>query len=851
MAGDDETPGQQQPGASDKAIPADDGSNAAAAEPAREDSILGEFAADADFRGNISATELTEDEEARRSELHAAAVHYWELGFRCIPLHHVQGTQCSCGDPGCSSPGKHPLFGNWQVPDMDPDADASWWRRLGAGETSPINWEPRAGIGILTGEPSGVFALDIDVTSVDGFETLGRLEGEHPEEPIPATLTVTTGSRGRHYYFAMPSFSFGNAKPWGKSSGIDIKADKGFTVAPPSISGFGGYSFLQNVTSIGEVAKAPSWILQALREHQSRQFGQITGNPPAVPDKLLRAYMASAIGGVASMLRHAPEGERNNTLNAAAFRLGQFGAHGLIAEAEARQVLTDAGLATGMTRREVANTITSGWHSGLDEPADLSKVGQLTDHEWALHPWNSFGLADRLVVYFGEQLRFVEETGSWLTYTAGTWRRCTDAEPQRLAQDMIRLLPEVEAPSYGEEIVGNKESSPQDAFLSWVDKCCNRTAVASTVLLARDRPAIREAAARFDENELRINLRNGVWDPEEGTLIAHDPGQLMTMQAGVPYDERARCPLWDEFMARMQPDPAMRAFLYRCWGMSLTADLGERAFFLHHGPTATGKSVMNAVISSVAGSYSQTVPVETLLLSSVTGGVPTDLARMVGKRYLSASETRAGKQLNEALVKQLTGGDTIAARFMRQDFFEFRPSAKIHLISNHLVHLSNDSATQDRIHLIKWEQSVPPRERDKRFATRIFQNEGSGVLNRLLEGLADWLARGELAPPGTAEDAKTEFLRSEDWREAFVAEACRVVPPQAGVVGRSTAELFQQYKLWSRDVNPHAKLMSKNSFSNALAEKWERVNTTVRGEHWRGFPGLEIKPMFGVELQLS
>ena len=341
MTGNEETPGQG-PGASDEAIPADDGSNADPLGPARSDPLFSADDFSESFRGNVSATELTDEEEARRSELHAAAVHYWELGFRCIPLHHVQGTQCSCGDEECGSPGKHPLHNSWQVPEMDPDADASWWRRLGAGETSPVNWEPQAGIGILTGEPSGVFVLDIDVTAVDGFATLERLEGEHPEEPIPATLTVTTGSGGRHYYFAVPGFEFTSAKPWGKGSGIDVKGSKGFVVAPPSISGYGRYSFLQDVTSINQVAKAPSWILQALREHQRRQYGEITGNPPAVPDKLLRAYMASVLGGVVSMLRHAPEGERNNTLNQAAWRLGQFGAHGLVAEAEARQVLTNA-----------------------------------------------------------------------------------------------------------------------------------------------------------------------------------------------------------------------------------------------------------------------------------------------------------------------------------------------------------------------------------------------------------------------------------------------------------------------------------------------------------------------------
>jgi hypothetical protein len=419
-----------------------------------------EFAAD--FRGNISATELTADEEERRRELHAAAVNYWQLGLRIIPLHWMAGGACSCGDAECSSPGKHPIFGDWQTPQMDPDADASWWRMLSAGETNPVNWEPRAGIGILTGKPSGIFCLDIDITTTDGFATLQRLEAENPQEPIPATLTVTTGSGGRHYYFAMPGFDFGNAKVWGKNAGIDIKGSRGQAVAPPSISGRGPYTYLQAVTSIGEIAKAPPWIIEALREHQDRQYGKVTGNQIAVPSKVIPSYMETVLGGCASEVRHAPEGSRNDTLNKAAFRLGSFGAHSWVTEAEARQALTEAGLASGMGRREVANTISSGWLSGLLQPADLSGIGQVRDADWELFPWTDFGLADRLVVHFGRQLRYIEERQKWLTYSAGTWNYVTEAEPQRLAQDLIRQLPDTEGPSYGEEIMGDQEESPRE-----------------------------------------------------------------------------------------------------------------------------------------------------------------------------------------------------------------------------------------------------------------------------------------------------------------------------------------------------------------------------------------------------
>jgi putative DNA primase/helicase len=223
---------------------------------------------------------------------------------------------------------------------------------------------------------------------------------------------------------------------------------------------------------------------------------------------------------------------------------------------------------------------------------------------------------------------------------------------------------------------------------------------------------------------------------------------------------------------------------------------------------------------------------------------------MDGKRYAAASETRAGKQLNEALVKQLTGGDTIAARFMRQDFFEFQPTAKIHLISNHSVHLSNDSATEDRVHMIPWVQSIPRPQRDKSFARRILTTESSGVFNRLLDGLADWLARGDLAPPKVAEEVKSKFLASEDWRLQFIDACCLEVPPEKGMAGRSTRELYAAYKFWLHDVAPGSKPMAQSTFVVQLSEKYEHCDTKDKErKHWRGFPGLEVLPFFGLDPQ--
>src|SRR5438552_2474115 len=126
----------------------------------------------------------------------------------------------------------------------------------------------------------------------------------------------------------------------------------------------------------------------------------------------------------------------------------------------------------------------------------------------------------------------------------------------------------------------------------------------------------------------------------------------------------------------------------------------------------------------------------------MTGSVPTDIARMKGRRYLAASEAKEGTRLDEQVIKQLTGGETVAARFMRQVYFEFRPVCKIHLTSNHLQHVSDDPATWRRVQLISWDVVIPPQEREHNLADRLYRAEAAGITNWLLAGLADWRKQG-------------------------------------------------------------------------------------------------------------
>ena len=768
---------------------------------------------------NFAAGELTENEEQRRRVLYSGAVEWWQHGFRVIPLHHVRDDgSCSCGNSECESQGKHPVELSWQHPRENADADTRWWRLVGSSADT-ADWEPHANVGVLTGAASGVFVVDIDPGN-GGDVTWERLAEEHADEPIPSTLIVRTGSGGRHYYFRWPGHTVINSKPWGKDSGIDIRGDGGQVAAPPSVSAKGAYSFVEKIRDHAQVAVAPGWILDRIKADFNQQLGRPTGNPAAIPDRVITRYVRTAIAGEAAVVRNAPEGDRNNTLNTSAFRLGQLGAHGILTEDEARSALTEAARAVGLGHNETRATISSGWRKGLLAPRDLSDVGALQRAESAPPTLDEFGLGDRLVIYFGDILRWVRDWGEWALYSDGVWRRCPEAEPQRLAQEVIRMLPDTEASWFSEdEMAEDDKDSPRARWFAWYARQRAVSKVSAMVRIARDRPAIRTSADQFDAGAYWLNCKNGIWDGEHGLFVAHDPDQMVTMQSPVAYDPAARCPGWLAFLERVQPDPEVRAYLQRAVGYSATADMGEQIIFLHHGDGANGKSVFHDVLYRILGDYAQSVPVETLTQTRIATGVPTDIARMRGRRYLSASESKEGTKLDEQVIKQLTGGETIAARFMRADFFEFRPVGKIHLTSNHLQHVSDDAATWRRIHLIAWDVVIPPAEREQNLADRLYREEAAGILNWILEGIARWRSE-RLSPPEGIMRRTEQYRREEDRIERWLDESVEIIasPDAKPVVNCYLRFLFADFKEWCSQTGQPTR-MSDRALSAKLRKK--------------------------------
>jgi putative DNA primase/helicase len=350
---------------------------------------------------------------------------------------------------------------------------------------------------------------------------------------------------------------------------------------------------------------------------------------------------------------------------------------------------------------------------------------------------------------------FVAAWGKWFRWDGARWRQ----DDTLYAYDLARLVCREAAPECNGS--GNAKAAIASA-----------KAVAAVERLAR---ADRRTAAtidQWDRDPMLLNTPAGVVDLRTGDMRPHRAEDFMTkITAIAPGGE---CPLFLAFLDRItRSDREIVAYLQRVFGYALTGLTREHALFFAYGTGANGKSVLLSTVAGILGDYHRTAPIETFTAANGERH-PTDLAGLRGARLVSATETEEGRRWAESRVKQLTGGDIISARFMRQDFFEFLPAFKLFIAGNHKPSLrSVDEAIRRRFHLIPFAVTIPADERDGELTEKL-KAEWPGILAWLIEGCLEWQAEG-LRPPIAVLDATAAYLEAEDAIAAWIDEGCERV----------------------------------------------------------------------------
>jgi putative DNA primase/helicase len=333
--------------------------------------------------------------------------------------------------------------------------------------------------------------------------------------------------------------------------------------------------------------------------------------------------------------------------------------------------------------------------------------------------------------------------------------------------------------------------------------------------LAESNIQVADAGDDWDGDPWLVGAPNGVIDLRTGTLRRGRPEDRITMRVRAPFHEDATCPLWDRTVIEVfQGDAELIAYFDRYCGYSLTGDCREESLALCYGDGANGKGTLMNTLAWLFGDYADDLPFSAFELSG-RGGIPNDIAKLVGKRFVTASETAECVRMNEARVKALTGRDPITARFLHQEFFTFQPVAKFWLATNHKPEVKDDSeGFWRRLHLIPFTASFIGRE-DRTLKDRL-RGELPGILARVVRGCMEWQRGGGLNPPDCVKAATADYRDSSSPLARFLEECCVVQDSARATFG----QLFKSYVQWCGDTK-EARL-GKHQFGEALHARFHQ-----------------------------
>jgi len=326
-----------------------------------------------------------------------------------------------------------------------------------------------------------------------------------------------------------------------------------------------------------------------------------------------------------------------------------------------------------------------------------------------------------------------------------------------------------------------------------------------------------------------LNVQNGTLDLNTGKLRPHSRAALLTKLSPISYDAAATCPTWEAFLLRVMGGRVhLVDFLRRAVGYTLTGRTDEQCLFLLYGTGANGKSTFLDTLGALLAEYSTQSDFETFEAKDKSGGgASSDLARLAGARLVMAVEAESGRRLAESRIKQITGGDMIAARFLFSEFFEFKPQFKLFLAANHKPEVrNNDEGIWRRIKLIPFEEYIKPAERDPRLMEKL-RAELPGILAWAVRGCLEWQADG-LATPAEVEAATASYREDMDRLGAFFEDCCLF-----GRQYRATArDLYGAYEGWCESNGERP--MPQRSFGLRLAERSLRQAKSAGLRVWEG-----------------
>ncbi len=447
---------------------------------------------------------------------------------------------------------------------------------------------------------------------------------------------------------------------------------------------------------------------------------------------------------------------------------------------------------------------------------------------------DDMGNAARLTDAFSERIRYSYVDKCWYYYDDRRWKRDDSGVVERLADEIVEEM------KHGLKGYLNQPGDPEELEKQYLKHLkYSRSNKGKKAMIAETMHHVPVTPREFDSYNNLLCTPNGVVHLRGGRLAAHDPGLYLTRITLCEFTDHMDCPRWKQFLEEIfQGDRALIRYVQKAVGYSLTGSTAEQCAFFCYGTGRNGKSTFLDVIQAMMGDYAVNIQPETIMVRhNAGGGASSDIARLRGARFVTSVEPNEGMRLNEGLIKQLTGGDTVTARFQYGQEFEFRPEFKLWMGTNHKpVIRGTDTGIWRRIHLIPFQVQIPEDKADKHLEMHLRQ-ELPGILHWAVEGCQLWQSEGLDKPPVML-DALKEYKSEMDVVSAFL-DACCII----GEGREKPSDLYQAYNKWASENNEY--IMSSRKFGQEMAKRFEQKRTGIA----RFYVGLTLQ--YGKPYQIT
>lgn len=718
----------------------------------------------------------------------------------------------------------------------------------------------------ITFEPDETGELVVKVVST-GDLAPAPMGGVERQGYWPGTLRVRTGSGGLHVYVRVDE----NLRIKSRNRvlpAVDIKADGGYVLAPPSRHASGGVYVIEEgryalTGAPGTVGKADdslvNWLLSVRGNTYSvRRLGDTTGGMPDDYD-FLRIFANGC-----------PAGFRDYFINDLCFRLRRKGLSYEDAAATLRQqwnrmeqpadsvyawdtciykirrVWSDVTPedqtelpawrppAQGQMEqvKAIGPTAADAIAATVDETATIVIAPAAITGEISAAPvpliserglsWADLdrrdltmlltdtGNAMRYAQRMREMVRYSPDIDKWFAWDGMRWA------PDNLGKTML-LTKEIVKDLYAEATDPTVSETDQVSIQRWADTSQSVARRQAMLVLAKAEPGISLESKDLDANPDQLVVLNGTLELRTGKLRVSAAEDLNTMRANVVYDPTAQCPKWMGHLNFVTGGaPAFMRYLQRVAGYCLTGHTQEQKLFFLHGDGENGKNTFVETLAALLGDYAQAADQNFL---SGSDEHSTQIAGLRGKRLVYADETEKNRKIKESRVKTLTGSKTLTARYMRQNFFEFTPRFKLVIMGNAKPPIDGrDNGIWRRLKLVPFTQVLEPGQKVLGYEQELLE-ELPGILNWALQGAQEWYRFQDLGEVEEVTVATAAYREDEDEEAEFFAERVIKCEEKDGGV-MIFNEVFMEYRLWCGLVGVAKEdMISKKAFAQELERR--------------------------------